>query len=65
MRGRVNHLVQIVLGHEHKAEPDTQGDEDDREYDTCTACPLSLSELVLELPFAPARGVRLLNGRDD
>ena len=54
----------LVLGHKHKAEPDTHGDEHRCEYETCTACPLSLSELVLHLPFAPPCGVPLLHGRD-
>jgi len=52
-----------VLRNELNAEPDTQGDEDEREHQACLACPLSLAYFVVHLPFTPAFGVDIVYRR--
>jgi len=57
--------VASVLGHELKAEPETHSDEEHSEHEACPARPLSLSDFVLPLPFAPPRVLGLFHRRDE
>jgi hypothetical protein len=50
--------TQLAIRETH-GEPDGENDEQSRERETCTAGPFSLVMFVLQLPLAPAFGVRL------
>ena len=58
-------LSRKALRHQLQAEPETQSDEDQREYQVGTACAASIGDFVLHLPFAPACGVGILDRRDE